>query len=120
MAETWTCPACGTRNALDAAECSQCGRWASIFDLERRDEPRPTAEAVRAQAPEPEPVIIAEPHSSTAERERSVFDMLRDATEGGAESDEQSQTGTGRILRWIVIGLAVLWFVLVPLLDQLL
>jgi predicted ATP-dependent serine protease len=119
VAETWTCPACGTRNALDAAECSQCGRWASIFDLERRDEPRPTAEAVRAQAPEPEPVIIAEPHSSTAERERSVFDMLRDATEGGTESEEQSQTGTGRILRWIVIGLAVLWFVLVPLLDQL-
>lgn len=30
----WACPACGTRNAAGATECSSCGRWASVFELE--------------------------------------------------------------------------------------
>lgn len=44
----WTCPACGTRNEPDASECASCGRWASVFDLER-------VEPVTARAAGPEP-----------------------------------------------------------------
>jgi hypothetical protein len=103
---------------MDAAECQSCGRWASIFDLERgAEDERGAAYAPPATGvPEPEPIVIAEPHSSTAERARRVFDVLR---EGDTES-EGEKIRPGSVLRWIFVALAVFWFVLVPLLDQLL
>ena len=102
---------------MDAAECQACGRWASIFDLERgAEDDRGAAYAPAATGvPEPEPVVIAEPHSSTAERTRRVFDVLRD----GDTEAEGEQTRSGSVLRWIFVALAVFWVVLVPLLDQL-
>jgi hypothetical protein len=104
---------------MDAAECQSCGRWASIFDLERGAEDDRAAAYTPATAavPEPEPVVIAEPHSSTAERARRVFDVLR---EGGQQEADTQERRTGHLLRWIFVALAVFWFVLVPLLDQLL
>jgi predicted ATP-dependent serine protease len=116
----WTCPACGTRNAMDAAECTACGRWASIFDLERGtdDEGAARYAAPAARTPEPEPVVIAEPHSSTAERARRVFDVFGESGDGEAGGDVE-QRRTGNLIRWIFVGLAVFWFVLVPLVDQL-
>jgi hypothetical protein len=103
---------------MDAAECQSCGRWASIFDLERgAEDDRAAAYAQAAPGvPEPEPVVIAEPHSSTAERARRVFDVLREGDESETETEERR---SGNILRWIFVALAVFWFVLVPLLDQL-
>ena len=41
----WQCPQCGTVNEPSASACRGCGRWPSLFDLERgaiattRDEP---------------------------------------------------------------------------------
>jgi hypothetical protein len=103
---------------MDAAECQSCGRWASIFDLERgAEDDRGAAYApATAGVPEPEPVVIAEPHSSTAERARRVFDVLRESDDSETETDGNR---TGNLLRWIFVALAVFWFVLVPLLDQL-
>jgi hypothetical protein len=102
---------------MDAAECQSCGRWASIFDLERgAEDDRGAAYApAAARVPEAEPVVIAEPHSSTAERARRVFDVLREG-EGEAEG---GQSRPGNVVRWIFVALAVFWFVLVPLLGQL-
>ena len=102
---------------MDAAECQSCGRWASIFDLDRgAEDDRAAAYAPAPVAmPEPEPVVIAEPHSSTAERARRVFDVLRE----GESDAEGEQKRAGNLLRWIFVALAVFWFVLVPLLDQL-
>jgi hypothetical protein len=102
---------------MEAAECQACGRWASIFDLERgADDDRATAYAPPpAGVPEAEPVVSAEPHSSTAERARRVFDVLR---EGEAEA-EPAEHRAGNLVRWILVALAVFWFVVVPLLDQL-
>jgi hypothetical protein len=103
---------------MDAAECQACGRWASIFDLERgSDDDRARAYApAPAGIPEAEPVVTAEPHSSTAERARRVFDTLREAE---TETEGDQRRG-GNVLRWILVAIAVVWFVLVPLLDQLL
>src|SRR5262245_22576037 len=103
---------------MDAAECQSCGRWASIFDLEGGMEEDRAARYAPAGAgiPEPEPVVIAEPHSGTAERARRVFDVLRENGEQDAETQEHR---TGNVLRWIFVGLAAFWFVLVPLLKQL-
>jgi hypothetical protein len=117
VAQTWTCPACGTANATDAAECSGCGRWASIFDLERdvRDDAATAYAPASAGVPEQEPVVMAEPHSSTAERARRVFNVLR---EGEAETEAEPRRA-GNIVRWIFVALAVLWFLVVPLVDQL-
>lgn len=105
---------------MDAAECTACGRWASIFDLERgAGDDRAAAYApapARTRVPEAEPVVMSEPHSSTAERARRVFDVLREAGEQEAEPEHRS---TGSLLRWVFVALAVFWFVVVPLLDQL-
>jgi len=119
--QTWTCPACGTANAMDAAECTACGRWASIFDLERgaREDATTAYAPAPTGVPEAEPVVIAEPHSSTAERARRVFDVLREGGDTDADG-ETNERRTGNLVRWIFVALAVFWFVLVPLLDQLL
>lgn len=62
----WRCSQCGTVNAPAANACRTCGRWPSLFDLERgavdaegereqapfEDEPSPTEEApYRREAP---------------------------------------------------------------------
>jgi hypothetical protein len=62
---------------------------------------------------------MAEPHSSTAERARRVFDVLREGGEAEADGEAEGRR-TGNLVRWIFVALAVIWFVLVPLLDQLL
>ena len=97
---------------MDATECSSCGRWASVFDLERGADDDITA----TYATEPDPVVVAEPHSSTAERGRRVLDVLRDAGDPEAEAQQRR---VGHLIRWLFVALAVLWFVLVPLLDAL-
>jgi hypothetical protein len=110
----WNCPACGARNAMDAAECASCGRWASIFDLERVDDdgetyaPPPAAEAE-----------VAEP--TAAEMARTVLDSLRGRPpEGAPQTDaEPPPSRSGSMIKWIVIGAAVLWFLIAPLLERL-
>ena len=97
---------------MDAPECHACGRWASVFDLERGAQDDTAA----TNATEPDPVVVAEPHSSTAERGRRVLDVLRD--EGDSETEAQ-QRRICNFVRWLFVALAVLWFVLVPLLDAL-
>jgi hypothetical protein len=120
VARTWTCPECGTRNAIDAAECVSCGRWASVFDLERvSDDDTPVAyEPVRTQAPEPEPVVISETHTSVAERARAALEQLRRTADDTTEQ-EVDPPRVGHIVKWIFVALAVFWFVVIPLLGQL-
>jgi hypothetical protein len=103
---------------MDSAECQSCGRWASIFDVERGSDDEAATGHMPAPTgvPDAEPVVMAEPHSSTAERARRVFDVLR---EGGGEA-EAEHSRSGNLLRWIFVALAVVWFVLLPLLKQLL
>ena len=114
----WTCPECGTQNPVDATECASCGRWASVFDLERTqdDEDQPH-EPTRAGAPEA--VIVESSRPSATDRGKAILDTLRelgDATEAEPKSDERR---SGRRLRWIFVALAVFWFVVIPLIDQL-
>jgi hypothetical protein len=127
MARVWVCPECGTQNSVDATECAGCGRWASVFDLERTvegDEAVAATEAVEdeedwepVEAPEPEPVVPAGPRPTATELGRTVLDTIRGGTIDTSEQPEPNRAGT--IIKWVVIGLALLWFLVPALLDAL-
>jgi hypothetical protein len=127
--KVWTCPACGTRNSVDETECSQCGRWASVFDLDAtvdvdetgavdvsEEEWRPIEVDEQAR----EPVVPSGPRPTVGEAARTVLDALREDRVGEPEGEAEAQPNRSRsVVKWLVIGLALLWFVLVPLLDSL-
>jgi hypothetical protein len=132
VAKAWTCPACGTRNLVEETECSQCGRWASVFDLEEtievdvgvepsaepepvEDDWRPVDLGERA----PEPVLPSGPRPTATEAARTVLDSLRGRTDDVAESEQEAGPARPNVVKWIVVALALLWFVLLPLLDAL-
>jgi Zn-finger in Ran binding protein and others len=129
VAKTWTCPACGTRNPTAQTECSQCGRWASVFDLDDAEdadaEPSAPAEATEdewqpVEASEPEPVIPSGPRPTARETVRTVLDSLREARAGPSAGEPETQPRRpASLVKWLVIALALLWFVLAPLLDAL-
>ena len=49
---------------------------------------------------------------------RSVLDTLRKSTGLPSETEaEPEPSRAGRLIKWVVIGVALLWFVLPPLLD---
>jgi hypothetical protein len=135
VAKAWTCPACGTRNLVDETECSRCGRWASVFDLEETVDVdvEPSAEPERTAEPEPpedewrpvelgerepEPVMPSGPRPTAAEAARTVLDSFRGRTET-AEGEHEPGPNRSSLVKWIVAALALLWFVLLPLLDAL-
>ena len=131
MARVWVCPECGAQNSVEATECASCGRWASVFDLERTvetDDAAATTVAVEdddqddedwepVEAAEREPVVPAGPRPTAAELGRTVLDTMRGGTIDSSEEPERSRTGT--IIKWVVIGAALLWFVVPALLDAL-
>jgi hypothetical protein len=136
VAKAWTCPACGTRNLVDETECSRCGRWASVFDLEETVDVdvEPSAEPERSaelEPPEdewrpielgersPEPVMPSGPRPTAAEAARTVLDSLRGRPGETAEAEQDASPDRSSLVKWIVAALALLWFVLVPLLDAL-
>jgi hypothetical protein len=128
MARVWVCPECGTQNSVDATECASCGRWASVFDLERTVESDEAVvvepEAVEeeddwkpVETAEREPVVPAGPRPTAGELGRTVLDTMRGGTIDPSEQPEPNRAGT--IVKWVVIGLALLWFLLPPLIDAL-
>jgi hypothetical protein len=131
VAKAWTCPACGTRNLVDQTECSQCGRWASVFDLEETvdvdveapAEPEPVEDGWRPAEvgePAPEPVLPSGPRPTAAEAARTVLDSLRGRpAEKTDEGEQEAGPDRSSLVKWIVAALALLWFVLLPLLDAL-
>jgi hypothetical protein len=130
VAQAWTCSACGKRNTVDETECSACGRWASVFDLERVGDVGDTADAetvsvdtewrpTEAEKETREPIVPAGPRPSAAEVFRSVLDALREGqTTSGPEAEPKAaKPRSARIFKWIAIAIVLLWFVLPPLLD---
>jgi hypothetical protein len=130
VAKAWTCPACGTRNLVDETECSRCGRWASVFDLEDTVEVdvEPSVEPVpleddrrslEAGERPPEPVMPSGPRPTAAEAARTVLDSFRGRREETVEGEQERGPDRSSLVKWIVAALALLWFVLLPLLDAL-
>jgi hypothetical protein len=56
----WSCPVCGTENAVGARACAGCGRWPSVFDLER-SEPRYRSDTLPAADASPSTEVEALP-----------------------------------------------------------
>ena len=70
-----------------------------------------------AEAPEPEPAAASGPRSTATELGRTVLDTMRGGTIDTYEQPEPNRAGA--IIKWVVIGLALLWFVVPVLLDAL-
>jgi hypothetical protein len=130
VAKAWTCPACGARNLVDETECSQCGRWASVFDLEETvdvdvepsAEPEPLEDEwrpVERDERSPEPVMPSGPRPTAADAARTVLDSLRGHPAETAKGEQEAGPDRSNLVKWIVAALALLWFVLLPLLDAL-
>jgi hypothetical protein len=65
-------------------------------------------------------VIPSGPRPTARETVRTVLDSLREARAGPSAGEPETQPRRpASLVKWLVIALALLWFVLAPLLDAL-
>lgn len=115
MTKVWVCPACGERNALDASECASCGRWPSLFDLERtvdvdEDGLGPDDELW-------EPVDDAVPSVPSRADEDAPASVGPDA-ETGQATEQPAQPGGRSLLRWLLPLVAAGWILARVIAEQ--
>lgn len=117
----WQCPQCGTVNEPSANSCRSCGRWPSLFDLERGSLPtaadqdegwsrRPPAESVDVETFEPgayeehhvelPPVDVEAMHVEEVE----VVDEAEDAG-----------SGRGRLIRSLIVPIAFAIYIVISI-----
>jgi hypothetical protein len=121
----WQCPQCGTINEPVANSCRSCGRWPSLFDLERgavpdsgaadRDETwsrRPAERTVEVEQFEPETYV-----EHGVDAEPVDFEPVPSATppEIADEEEQQQQTGRGRLLRSLIVPIAFAIYILISI-----
>ena len=124
----WRCSQCGTVNEPDANACRSCGRWPSLFDLERTtpdvDEPEGT---FARHLPPPEeievPVQTAPPAEARppVETEQDYSDVPEKHAEWpGPENplDRVPQGWPGRLASFIVPILIVLYILVSAIVDR--
>ncbi len=127
----WRCSQCGTVNEPNANACRSCGRWPSLFDLERSalddeelDEPE---ETFARHAPPPEeldvPVQTAPPAETRppVEQEQDYSGVPDKPAEWpGPENplDRMPQGWPGRLASLIVPILIVLYIVVSAVVDR--
>lgn len=109
----WRCSQCGTVNEPNANACRSCGRWPSLFDLERSatdEEPASVEDTYRHDAPLPEeielPVQLGEPVEPVEPIEPVEADSSgapKDVKWPGPENPLDRPTqGWPRVASWIV------------------
>jgi hypothetical protein len=105
----WRCSQCGTVNEPSANSCRACGRWPSLFDLERstlEEAPGRAEDAYRRDAPAPEemapPAETFEP-AEPFEPEQGYPDVPRQEWPGpGDPLDDHPVSWPARLASWIV------------------
>jgi len=118
----WQCPQCGTINEPVANSCRNCGRWPSLFDLERgavpdagaadRDEAwsrRPVEPTVEVEQFEPE---TFEEHGIDIE---PVEVKPIEVEQAPGPDEEMQPTGRGRLLRSLVVPIAFAIYILISI-----
>jgi hypothetical protein len=109
---SWTCPACGTVNAQDAPECSSCGRWPSVFDLERRPDGEAAGDLAGRTVEAPPVVTAPVPEEVWVDIEgEAPVAAAPPELETAEDGDEQParQGAIVRLLVWaVVIGAVVI------------
>lgn len=127
----WRCSQCGTVNERGANACRSCGRWPSLFDLERSTldvEPSEEVEETftrRAPLPEEfEPPVETAPPAETRPPVEPEYDTSgapeKSAEWPGPENplDRMPQGWPGRLASFIVPILIVLYIVVSAIVDR--
>lgn len=110
----WQCPQCGTINEPAANACRTCGRWPSLFDLERGavvaspEEQAWSARAVETAALEPEVVTPTE-----LELEPTEVEPAPEPLETG--TGEAERPSRGRLLRSLILPIAFAIYIVVSI-----
>lgn len=113
----WQCPQCGTVNEPSASACRGCGRWPSLFDLERgaiattRDEPETWASRpleVDELYPEIsfEPELEVEPVTVEPTSVEPVFEPA---------AEEEVRGGRGKLLRSLIVPIAFAIYIVISI-----
>lgn len=126
----WRCTQCGTVNEPNANACRSCGRWPSLFDLERSaiDQPAEVVEEqYRHDAPLPEeleelavPVEAPGPRSAEAELDHSgIPEKPEPAPKWPGPEDplDRPTEGWPRLASWIV-PIAFLVYVVISIISN--
>ncbi len=104
----WRCSQCGTVNEPSARACRECGKWASLFDLQdgavEEGELEEEFEVPDFEAEEFEPETF-EPETFEPERDTSV-------------EPEPDGARRRRLLRSLIVPLALLVYLVVSLLSD--
>jgi hypothetical protein len=121
----WQCPQCGTINEPVANSCRSCGRWPSLFDLERgavpdseaaeRDEiwsRRPAERTVEVEQFEPETYVE---HGVDAEPVDFEPVQSGPSPEVVDEEEHEQPTGRGRLLRSLIVPIAFAIYILISI-----
>lgn len=118
MAETpWQCPQCGTVNEPDANSCRSCGRWPSLFDLERGALPTTTIEETWSSRPievdelDPEVFVAREYEVEPLASEPISPEPVFEPDEG-----ESEQGRRGKLLRSLIVPIAFAVYILISIL----
>jgi hypothetical protein len=110
----WRCSQCGAVNEPDSTSCRSCGKWASLFDLETDSAPEP-------QVAELEPVFEVE-RQTVPELEVETIALEPFAPEAPAPVPEGEPrppgSRTGRLLRSLLLPLALVIYLVVSLLSE--
>jgi predicted ATP-dependent serine protease len=104
----WRCSQCGAVNEPQATSCRSCGKWASLFDLEEE------GEGFAAQVA-PGEAVVAEPEPVELEPfELEPFEPFEPAS----DSAEPGRARRGRVLRSLLLPLALVIYLVVSLLSE--
>ena len=124
--KVWVCPSCGERNAVDSTECASCGRWASLFDLERTidvaDPGEPSDEIDYEPAPEPGDVSYETDEPVTVELEPVTIDEPSPPTPLEIEhprADDAVPKGGWSLPGWLIPAGIVIFIAVRALLENL-
>ena len=123
----WQCPQCGTINEPVANSCRSCGRWPSLFDLERgavpdtsgadRDETwsrRPLERIDEIEQFEPETYVDHGVDVEPVDFEPVPTGPPAEIPDEYAD-EEQPQTGRGRLLRSLIVPIAFAIYIVISI-----
>ena len=112
----WQCPQCGTVNEPSANACRSCGRWPSLFDLERGAVSTTTVEETWARRPvevdelHPEISVLQELEIEPAAQEPIAVEPVFETDEGEREHGRR-----GKLLRSLIVPIAFAVYIIISI-----
>jgi hypothetical protein len=117
----WRCTQCGTVNEPDANACRSCGRWPSLFDLERSTIDVEEAEVERAfEHPAPVPEAYEVPVEAPEPVEADYSEVPTEPAEWPGPEDplNRPMQGWPQRLGSLIVPIAFLVYVLISILTN--